>query len=556
MKNLIFVFFILLLLSTSIAFSEEIKQDSKVGDALTSETSGTMFKAALKPGFHFNEQAPNLVTVDGKNLKPKVLGKREAKFELPKAEIKDAHASLYVCDDEKTFCEPMMIQIKGGAVVQTTSAGAAPAVIAKAKVNHHGFIEDNLPAAAAQAQKEKKLILVDFAARWCPGCVRLEKEVFETKEFKKTAKDFIKVRLDFDRFENLSLGKKTYGIKFIPTLLVLTPELEEVSRSVDFQPMTTIATFLKDAQTTPLSFAALKEKASAGDKDATLKLGQRFYVAGRFDEAIPYLEKSEPTAIELIDARVQGAQAKLESDPSTKANFQKVTRDAIKAEPASTRSIVWRTLLVESLPEKSEERKTLAAQGVAVADDLLANEKKIPDAMRGDAIGEFTGLEKLLIASQRADLIDSAGLDEATKQEAKIKVTEIGEQLKIPISRTGPAMRHLIFLVSAKQWPKAETQGRALLKRDPKNPELQRRMLRVLNELKKFDEAIRLGREALPESFGKNEVWVAQQLAKAYAGSGKKLEAKALAQSYLARTDIDWAAMKSEQKDLTEVANN
>ena len=40
-----------------------------------------------------------------------------------------------------------------------------------------------------KAKKEKRLILADFSARWCPGCVRLENEVLGSREFKKLTGD-------------------------------------------------------------------------------------------------------------------------------------------------------------------------------------------------------------------------------------------------------------------------------------------------------------------------------------------------------------------------------
>jgi hypothetical protein len=316
--------------------------------------------------------------------------------------------------------------------------------------------------------------------------------------------------------------------------------------------MSNLAKFLGEARANPLPFAELQKKAESGDKAAALTLGQRLYVSSQFAKSVELLSQVKPAPIELADAKVQAAKEAMKNNEKLKPEFQKIVREAIKDEPSSSRSLLWRIDLVETLSDVAEKKK-IGLEGLAVADEILSHPDRLQDALKGDAVGEFTGLEKMYVASERADLAESAGLDEATQHAALLKVTEIGRELKIPVDRKGPALRYLIFLVAAKQYPEAETQARAMLKRDPKNPELQRRLLRVLNGLQKYPEAIEVGRETLAHSFGKNEVWVAQQLAKAYAGAGKKLEAKALAQTYLSRPDIDWSLMKSEQKDLTEM---
>src|SRR6476620_6242570 len=94
-------------------------------------------------------------------------------------------AALYICDDAITFCEPRFIELKGGA--SPIPPNSQPKASGALRRNSHGFIENNLDAALALARKEKKLVLADFSARWCPGCVRLETETFNTARFRKLA---------------------------------------------------------------------------------------------------------------------------------------------------------------------------------------------------------------------------------------------------------------------------------------------------------------------------------------------------------------------------------
>jgi thioredoxin-like negative regulator of GroEL len=523
---------------------------SLIGDALSTQVKAGSLEANLKTGFHFNNKAPNMVVIDGVNITPSKLGPREASFTWKQRNYKSTKAYLYICDDAVTFCEPRTIDLGSAeeAATPTTPNKKAAPLKEAVKINHHGFIQDDLTAAQIKATQNKSLILVDFAARWCPGCVRLENEVFENAQFKKTAQKLTKVRLDFDKFENLTLAKK-YNVKFIPTLIILNTDLEEVARMVDYQPLSKVRSFIDDAQKRPESLNALKAKVDAGEKTAALLLGQRLYIAGQFADSVTYLSQPAHAPIELRDAQVQAALQKANEDKSKKKDLLEVIKKAVAAEPQSTRSLTWRTLWIENITDQDEKKK-IAKEGLALADELLTDTYKMKAATKGDAIGEFTGYETLLIASRRADLLEAAQFDEATVLESYNRVADIGEKLKISPAQSGPALRYLIFLGAAKRWAEAEKYARALLKNDPKNPELQRRLLRVLNGLEKYPEAIQVGQKLLPNSFGKNEVWVALQLGKAHVGQKQPLEAKALAQTYLSRTDIEWAAMPKEKAEL------
>lgn len=515
------------------------------GDALTYTRDSHSFIGQLKSGFHFNAKAPNLITVDGQNLKPAQLTAQKIKFQWPKIKAKSAVAQIYICDDANTFCEPKTIELlkdqtplKSNALKKTS-----------AEYSPHGFIKDNFLKAQELAKKENKLILVDFAARWCPGCVRLENEVFTAKEFKTSSKPFIKLKIDFDRFENLELAKK-YNVKFIPTLIVLTSEGDEVSRIVDYQPLSTVKNFLSSSQENPRSIAQLLQEAkTASGSEAQKTLGLRLFQQGDYSESVKYLTKLKPEPIEFKEAQIQNAILLLENKNIKKAEFVKTVQDLISQEPKSSRSIAWRVYLIENLTEP-EEKEKVAREGLLLADELLSLKPLPVDRLAGDLIGEYTGFETLLIASRRVDLIEAAGLNESEVKLAQVRVTEVGKDLKISRLQSGPSLRYLIFLIAAEKWPEAESLARTLLKNDPKNPELMRRLLRVLNGAQKYNEAIPLGRNTLMLSYGKNEVWVALQLAKAYKGAGQINEAKALSQTYLSRNDVNWVKMSKEQKEF------
>ena len=105
-------------------------------------------------------------------------------------------------------------------------------------------------------------MLVDFGARWCPSCVRLEDEIFGTTRFKNMTKDFVKVKIDVDRFENTVVSEK-YSVKGIPTLLVVNSDAQEISRMVDFQTLDVWNSFFSSIKADPLSLSKLKERAKS-----------------------------------------------------------------------------------------------------------------------------------------------------------------------------------------------------------------------------------------------------------------------------------------------------
>src|SRR5471030_1383064 len=57
----------------------------------------------------------------------------------------------------------------------------------------------NYEKAVAQAKAENKLVLMNFTGSdWCPWCIKMDKEVLDTKEFKDYAdKNLVLVEVDF-----------------------------------------------------------------------------------------------------------------------------------------------------------------------------------------------------------------------------------------------------------------------------------------------------------------------------------------------------------------------
>ena len=99
-------------------------------------------------------------------------------------------------------------------------------------------------AAQKKAKDEKKLVLMDFTGSdWCGWCIKLNKEVFTTKEFADYAKDnLVMVEVDFPRRKQLSDDQKKaneklqskYGAEGFPTIVVLNSEGKQVWKQVGY----------------------------------------------------------------------------------------------------------------------------------------------------------------------------------------------------------------------------------------------------------------------------------------------------------------------------------
>ncbi len=103
----------------------------------------------------------------------------------------------------------------------------------------------SIDEAIVVATKENRPILVQFSGSdWCKWCIKLNDEVFNTKDFAAYAKDnMVLVNLDFPRTiaqsdevknYNQSMAQK-YGVRGFPTVLLLDKEGNTV-RVTGYQP--------------------------------------------------------------------------------------------------------------------------------------------------------------------------------------------------------------------------------------------------------------------------------------------------------------------------------
>lgn len=516
--------------------------------ALSTRQTDKAFIGDLQEGFHFNEKAPNSITVDGVSAKPKVLKPRHIEFS--RASKKAGEASLYVCDDALTFCETHQIPIHGAAAKSTAKQKTAAA--GRGRVDAHGFIHDDLEQGLAEAARSKRPVLVEFSAKWCPGCVRYEKEIFPTRDFAQATEGFVKVSIDTDRFENFATAEK-FRIKGIPSMVVVNADGAEIDRLIDFQSLDRLKTFFSAIKADPTPIGELLARNDVKDPAERLRIGKRLLATEHDDEALAWLSPLQPPPPELLTARVNGARQAFQKDEKEKPRYEKELRAALKAEPESSRSLSWRAELVKLLPKDSPDVKTLVKDGTDLVTRLSKDDALVLKATSSEDVGEFAGYEKLLLHFELLDLYDAAGVPPEDTKALWRTTADISRAYHIPSDKAGPALRSLIVLSYAEMWPEAEAQANAILKRDPGNLDVQRRKIKILLGEKKYEQAAALGEKIIDQMIGRNQFWVAESLAKAYIGLGRKTDAKKLLQAYLARPEVADAKMSSSKRSLDDL---
>lgn len=148
--------------------------------------------------------------------------------------------------------------------------------------------------AIALAQSQKKLIVIDVSASWCPPCIKMDREVFRDPKFIEFAQSQIFMHLDAEKdSEGMSVASR-FDIHNYPTILILSSSGDEIHRLIGGRSTGQLITDLEEVFADPRSIKQLEEQLRKdGDSyEARHRLGTRLRDRNEDAKAIPHLKRA------------------------------------------------------------------------------------------------------------------------------------------------------------------------------------------------------------------------------------------------------------------------
>lgn len=554
MKKSLFILSVFLLP----AFSHSALKSEK---AVQLQMLGDKVEVKISAGFHINEKAPNRVMLVSSNKKIAAarIERQSAQFQLPKLNDGEfVRAHVYVCDDAVTVCEEHRTTWDAhGKITSEIDSPPPPKTKQKAKLEHkHGFVLNSLDTALEQCEKNKMPVMLLFSARWCPGCMRMEREVWTQAKMKSTLNKFNKVKLDADIFENKKVMEK-YFVSAIPSTLILNCRGEELERYVDYQNPESFNKSLKLIATDKnmRTRADLILAAEKGDTQAALVLGRRSAMAASFKDAlkwfalVPEKEKVLVYWWARLDELTSTYEEKKNSD--NKNELIKNLKTAIAQFSNTPTSLDWRGQLAELQGLDTDEGKKTLLSLVEFTNSLIENAEKMKTFNVSEPPGDFEGIETLKVYYARADALTSLKKPEAEIQAAWQDGVNEWNRLKMKDEPTGSFFRFLIFLKKTKAKDRLDKFFLTHLNKNPNDGELLRRYGQTLYDFEQYDKAAEYALKAVEHSYDRNEIFAATLYAKSLMKLDKKIDAKKFLMKYLVREDLTASAKHDIEKTLS-----
>jgi thioredoxin-related protein len=130
----------------------------------------------------------------------------------------------------------------------------------------------SIEAAQKKAKASKQLIFVDLWADWCGWCHRFEKEVVPSQAFQKATDDMVLLRLNTEDGKEGTKLARDYGIRTLPTFIVLNEDLMIAGQIRGYAPSTEFAKMLGETTAKYAEFMKRSDSESSFAKDYQKRL--------------------------------------------------------------------------------------------------------------------------------------------------------------------------------------------------------------------------------------------------------------------------------------------
>ena len=227
-----------------------------------------------------------------------------------------------------------------------------------------GWLTD-LDAAKKQAAAEKKDILIDFTGSdWCGWCIKLDKEVFSTAEFK-AQKNFVLVSLDFPSKKQIPADAKAknealmkqWGVQGFPTIILANASGQPYAQTGYQQggPVKYLAHLAElRKENTPANIKAFTEKGKQAAEQSAKReaAGAKMKAAVEakdFSAACKIIDENFPADMPNRAAAVKMNQAmlSLQIEPENKERALALLDEALKGAQGNERAVASITKLRE-----------------------------------------------------------------------------------------------------------------------------------------------------------------------------------------------------------------
>lgn len=275
-------------------------------DVVASGRKGTLSLLFRPPeGEHINELGPFSLELTLDDAVPLELHGDghllAAPLQLPGTYV-EGIARVPLCEDDGGACRVAQVGFRGVATRkpsvlndETVLAERVPEPL------HH---TSDVQEAFSKAEAEGRLVLIDFGAVWCPPCNLMAAQVLEDPENADDLAPFEVVTVDVDTVESWEV-KDRYAVGGYPTLVLTTPDGEEIDRLVGYPGEEEMLAWLERAP----GAAALDLESATPAQAATQ--ARRFAEQGSEERAQEWLGAAVG-AEETVDFRV----ARLNTEPS------------------------------------------------------------------------------------------------------------------------------------------------------------------------------------------------------------------------------------------------